>query len=87
MIDFRSAPDVIENNFTPNERQDALERSRRAVLSVKDLVIETLLRMLSELKNCKSLEDFKRYVILPILIELIGLSVKEVIRLIFATIF
>lgn len=85
--DFRSVPEVIENDFTPNERQDLLERGRRAVISLKDLAIEIILQMLRELRNCKTFEDFKRHVLLPLLFDLIGQGVRELIKLIFATVF
>lgn len=86
-IDLRSAPEVIENDFTPNERQDLLERGRQTVLNFKEFVVKMILQMLREIRNCKTFEDFKGRVLLPLLIELVGQGVKELIRLIFATIF
>lgn len=80
--DFHSAPEVIQNDFTPNERQDLLERGRRAVLNVKDLAIKMFLQLLDELRNCKSLEDFKHKILLPLLFDLVALGVTELIRLV-----
>lgn len=85
--DFRSVPEVIQNDFTPNERQDLLERGRRTILNLKDLAIKLFLQLLQELRNCKSLEDFKHKILLPLLFDLVGLGVKELIRLICTTIF
>lgn len=83
---FRSAPAVIQNDFTPNERTEIMTRSRQFLAETKEFIVNILLQMLAQLRGCKSFEDFKCRVLLPLLEDLIGLGVGHLIRSIFSAV-
>lgn len=84
---FRSAPDVVQNDMTPNETRDLLSRGSRALADAKEFLVRVVLQMLSQLRDCRTLEDFKKRVLLPLLEELIGLGVGQLIRFVCSMIF
>lgn len=80
---FRSAPQVMQNDFTPNERRELMDRVGFTLTETKEFIVNILLQMLSQLQNCKTLQDFKCRILLPILEDLIGLGVGHLIRCLF----
>lgn len=83
-IGFRSAPDVIQNEFRSSERQELMTRSRHHLNEAKEFIVNIVLQMLSQLRDCKTFEDFKCRVLLPLLEDLIGLGVGHLIRSVFS---
>lgn len=80
--EFRSAPEVIQYDFTPPERTALVERAKQGLTNLADLAIKLFLRLLKEFRNFKSLEDFKRSVLLPLIEELASVGVQKLIKLI-----
>ncbi|XP_055301021.1 protein C19orf12-like [Sitodiplosis mosellana] len=80
LLRFRSAPDVVLNDFTPNERTDLLERARRAAVDTKEAVIKMLLQIISALLKCRSKEELIDRVLLPILKQLAEIGITSLLR-------
>lgn len=66
----------------PPERLALMEQAKRGVVYLADLVIKLFIRILEEFRNFKSLEDFKRAVLIPLIDDLACVGVKELIKLI-----
>lgn len=77
---FRSAPDVVQNEFTPNERTELLERARRAVIDAKEAIIKVLIQVISALLKCRSKEQLIDNVLLPLLKQLAEIGITSLLR-------
>lgn len=80
---LRSAPDVVQNDFTTNDWRDLLERGRWALWESKEYILNILFQIIREAGNIKSWEDFRCRILNPLIGNLIGLGATELIKAIF----
>lgn len=73
---------MIQNHFSPHEKQALMEKVKLGVANVADFALKLFFRLLQEFRKFKSLEDFKRAVLLPLLEELVCAGVPLLIKLI-----
>lgn len=59
-----------------------MERAKQGLADLTEFVIKLFLRLLKEFRNFKSLEDFKRAVLIPLIEELACVGVQKLIKLI-----
>lgn len=85
--EFRSAPDVIQYDFSPPERQALMERAKQGLTDLIGVAIKLFFRVVEEFRNFKSLVDFKRAVLIPLIEELACVGVPFLIKLIKMTFF
>lgn len=76
----RSVPDVIQNDFTPEEQTSLLERARRHIIDAKEAIIKVLLNMISALCKCRSKQELIDNVLLPLLKQLAEIGIAELLR-------
>lgn len=79
-LGFRSAPDVLQNDFTQNERTELLERLRRAIAESKESLIRLLMHVLEALFKCRSKKEFIEIVLMPILKEFAYVGLRSLIE-------
>lgn len=78
-IGFRSVPNVIQNDFTENQRTELMVRGRNAVLDAKEMILKFLLEVISALVNCRTKTELIDSVLLPLLKELTEVTIRSIL--------
>lgn len=85
--EFDSAPDVLRNDLTENDRMDLLERGRRTLSGWKEVIVDMILNALKNLPDCKTLDEFKCKFLYPLIEDVIRIGSTELIRYLFRLLF
>lgn len=77
--DFRTAPEIMQHDFTAAEQMTIMERGRQFLMDSKEFLFRLVLELVTGLLKCESKNDIMN-VLRPLIEDGLGFIIRSLIR-------